>query len=60
MVGLGLLLLLARLGSAEPTATARCQELALALSGCPRHVLGLSACEEAHRSLCAIFKAPRW
>ena len=52
---LALLLLLD--SPSEPLAP-HCQELALYLSGCERHVLGLSACELAHERICrSVFRA---
>lgn len=52
MLGLVILSLLTSIAPPEPSMALRCQEVARTISGCPRYVLGLSACEQAHRCMC--------
>ena len=56
MLGLVLLSLIASIDPPRPSMAVQCQDVARSISGCPRYVLGLSPCEQAHRCMCeAVF-----
>jgi hypothetical protein len=58
MLSFTLLVLLVLLDSPEEPLAPPCRELALYLSGCERHVMGLSECEQSHQHICrSVFPA---